>query len=75
MHNGKNSNNFGCEMMTICDRQKKKKLSQTQQNVLALLEHCLIAHPQLMFCTFWEDINLFNNLPLLGSCLSPALKT
>lgn len=28
-------------------KRKKKMLSQTQQNVLALLGHCLIAHPQL----------------------------
>lgn len=28
-------------------KEKKKMLSQTQQNVLALLGHSLIAHPQL----------------------------
>lgn len=46
MHNGKNSNYFGWDAMTICDK-KKIKLSQAQKNVLAVLGCCLIAHPQL----------------------------
>lgn len=46
MHNGKNSNNFGWEATTICDK-KKTMLSQAQKNVLALLECCLTAHPQM----------------------------
>lgn len=52
MHNGKNSNNFGWEATTICDK-KKTMLSQAQKNARVLLD---CSPPAEHFTLFWKSL-------------------